>query len=135
MQGHLKATDSIQKKCGTYLFKIIPITPDGPQNQVQKYTCLLCRKSITWGGPSKGYHNPMSHLLNKHKDSYMKELEDAMNRNGHLVQTNLSHFIDDKAQRMYNWLCWLADFDIPYTQAVLGRFMSNMSKLADDEYC
>jgi hypothetical protein len=27
-----------------------------------------------------------------------------------------------------------ADFDIPYTQAVLERFMSNMSKLADDEY-
>jgi hypothetical protein len=27
-----------------------------------------------------------------------------------------------------------ADFDIPNTQAVLERFMSNMSKLADDEY-
>jgi hypothetical protein len=27
-----------------------------------------------------------------------------------------------------------ADFDIPDTQAVLERFMSNMSKLADDEY-
>jgi hypothetical protein len=27
-----------------------------------------------------------------------------------------------------------ADFDIPDTQAVLDRFMSNMSKLADDEY-
>ena len=27
-----------------------------------------------------------------------------------------------------------ADFDFPYTQAVLERFMSNMSKLADDEY-
>ena len=27
-----------------------------------------------------------------------------------------------------------ADFDFPDTQAVLERFMSNMSKLADDEY-
>jgi len=27
-----------------------------------------------------------------------------------------------------------ADFDIPDTQAVLERFISNMSKLADDEY-
>ena len=27
-----------------------------------------------------------------------------------------------------------ADFDIPDTQAVLERFMSNMSKQADDEY-
>ncbi len=27
-----------------------------------------------------------------------------------------------------------ADFDIPNTQAVRERFMSNMSKLADDEY-
>ncbi len=27
-----------------------------------------------------------------------------------------------------------ADFDIPKTQAELERFMSNMSKLADDEY-
>ena len=27
-----------------------------------------------------------------------------------------------------------ADFDIPDTQAVLERFMSNMSNLADDEY-
>jgi hypothetical protein len=27
-----------------------------------------------------------------------------------------------------------ADFDIPDTQAVLERFMSNMSKLVDDEY-
>ncbi len=27
-----------------------------------------------------------------------------------------------------------ADFDIPETQAELERFMSNMSKLADDEY-
>ncbi len=27
-----------------------------------------------------------------------------------------------------------ADFDIPYTQAELERLMSNMSKLADDEY-
>jgi hypothetical protein len=27
-----------------------------------------------------------------------------------------------------------ADFDIPDTQAALERFMSNMSKLADDEY-
>jgi hypothetical protein len=27
-----------------------------------------------------------------------------------------------------------ADFDIPDTQAVLERFMSNMSQLADDEY-
>ncbi len=27
-----------------------------------------------------------------------------------------------------------ADFDVPYTQEVLERFMSNMSKLADDEY-
>jgi hypothetical protein len=27
-----------------------------------------------------------------------------------------------------------ADFDIPNTQAVLERFMSNISKLADDEY-
>jgi hypothetical protein len=27
-----------------------------------------------------------------------------------------------------------ADFDIPNTQAVLERFMSNMSKLANDEY-
>jgi hypothetical protein len=27
-----------------------------------------------------------------------------------------------------------ADFDIPDTQAVLERYMSNMSKLADDEY-
>ncbi len=27
-----------------------------------------------------------------------------------------------------------ADFDIPDTQAVLERFMSTMSKLADDEY-
>jgi hypothetical protein len=27
-----------------------------------------------------------------------------------------------------------ADFDIPDTQAELERFMSNMSKLADDEF-
>ncbi len=27
-----------------------------------------------------------------------------------------------------------ADFDVPDTQAVLERFMSNMSKLTDDEY-
>jgi hypothetical protein len=27
-----------------------------------------------------------------------------------------------------------ADFDIPKTQAELERFLSNMSKLADDEY-
>jgi hypothetical protein len=27
-----------------------------------------------------------------------------------------------------------ADFDIPNTQAVLERFRSNMSNLADDEY-
>ena len=27
-----------------------------------------------------------------------------------------------------------ADFDVPYTQAMLERFMLNMSKLADNEY-
>jgi hypothetical protein len=31
-------------------------------------------------------------------------------------------------------VCDEADFDIPNTQAELEKFMSNMSKLADDEY-
>jgi hypothetical protein len=41
-----------------------------------------------------------------------------------------SHGIEDNAPDANDE----ADFDIPDTQAVLERFMSNMSKLADDAY-
>jgi hypothetical protein len=41
-----------------------------------------------------------------------------------------SHGIEDNAPDANDE----ADFDIPNTQAVLERFMLNMSKLADDEY-
>ncbi len=41
-----------------------------------------------------------------------------------------SHGIEDNAPDANDE----ADFEIPDTQAVLERFMSNMSKLADDEY-
>ncbi len=41
-----------------------------------------------------------------------------------------SHGIEDNAPDTNDE----ADFDIPDTQAVLERFMLNMSKLADDEY-
>jgi hypothetical protein len=41
-----------------------------------------------------------------------------------------SHGVEDNAPDANDE----ADFDIPYTQAVLERFMSNMSKLANDEY-
>ncbi len=41
-----------------------------------------------------------------------------------------SHGIEDNAPDANDE----ADFDIPVSQAVLERFMLNMSKLADDEY-
>ena len=51
-------------------------------------------------------------------------------RGSYLAPAPPNHGLEDNRPDIHNE----ADFDIPDTQAVLERFMSNMSKLADDEY-
>ncbi len=52
-------------------------------------------------------------------------------RGNHCPPAQLSHGLEmDNVPGVHDE----ADFEIPNTQAVLKKFMSNMSKLAEDEY-
>ena len=116
---------SIPKKCVKYLFRPLPVSPDeGESNEGNKLLCLLCEKSITWKGSKFGYSNPMSHLKNKHSSSYEQALKEAISNNGELVQSKMDYYISDgKTQKMYDWLNWMAEFDIPYRWAEDPNFL------------
>ena len=98
-----------------------------------KYKCKLCISTntiIQKDVNRNGYQAFIQHLTGKaHVDTFLQyclDIEKA--QDPHLVQQNLSNFLDPHVTNVFNWMHQMSKLDLPYSWTTDETFLS-MSKL------